>query len=97
MENDNIIKFEPRDEAKPLVTRKPKDYQGCQHNYFVVDAELRTVECAKCETILDPIQVLIFLCKEYEMRDYKYQKIQEFEAKEKAKRDKRDTMRVANR
>jgi hypothetical protein len=31
----------------------------------------------------------MFLCHEYEMRDYKYQKIQEFEAKEKAKRDKR--------
>lgn len=69
MDKDNVIKFEPRDEAKPLVTRKRKDYLGCRHKYFAIDAELRTVECAKCEQILDPIQVLIILCKEQEKRD----------------------------
>ncbi|HYE72632.1 MAG TPA: hypothetical protein VEF04_04840 [Blastocatellia bacterium] len=81
----NVIRFKLRDEADPLVQRKPRDYQGCRHKYTEVDGIRRMVYCQDCQVSLDPIQVLLDLCDTYTERDYKYQKITESEEREAAK------------
>lgn len=90
--NSNLVRFKPRspeDEAKPPVVRKPRDYEGCQHKYGVVDEVLWRLECDDCGEALDPIWFILTVVSEYEMRDYKFKKIEEFQAEERAKAQRR--------
>lgn len=91
---DNVITFKKRDDADPLVKRKPINYGGCRHKYTIIDEALRTVECEDCQVLLDPIEVLLDLCTAYTERDYKFQLISEYEAKERAKAEKRRARRA---
>jgi hypothetical protein len=83
---DNLVKFKPRDNGD-VLTVKPRS--KCQHHSFEIDEEGRTVMCVQCNEYLDPIFVLFRLTEIYSDRDYKYDAIQKFEAKE-AERRQRD-------
>ena len=48
---------------------KDRSYRGCQHRRVLVDPHLRTVECRECETLLDPVTVLIEYAR-FERRFY---------------------------
>lgn len=50
--------------AKHSLDRKPKDYSKpfCQHSSLLVDPDKRTVECARCKEILDPINAFLVVC-----------------------------------
>jgi hypothetical protein len=90
--NTNIVRFKPRspeDEAKPPVVRKPRDREGCQHKYGVVDEVLWRLECDDCGEVLDPIWFLLTVVSEYEMRDWKFKAIEEFQQKERERAEKR--------
>lgn len=85
----NLIQFKPRDEVRPPVIRKPHNYEGCRHKYAEVDEGLWRLECQDCHEVLDPINFLLTVVAIYEERDYKFKMIEEFQAKEQAKREKR--------
>lgn len=84
----NLIQFKPRDEVRPPVARKPHVYGGCQHKYAEVDEQLWRLECQDCHEVLDPINFLLTVVALYEERDYKFKKIEEFEAQQRAKRER---------
>lgn len=87
------------DDEKPLlkfvaapancpIRRKPYNYRGCKHMRAEVDEVARIVTCQLCGAVIDPIQFLLFVIAYFEQEEYKYQKILEFEAKEKIAREK---------
>jgi len=94
---DNLLRFTIRqpgenDEARPPVIRKRRDDAGCKHFYAEVDEDLWRLHCQDCNEQLDPISFLLGVVAEYEHRDYKYKKIEEFESEQRTKRE-RDKLR----
>lgn len=88
-EEKKLIQFRPRDETRPPVIRKPRNYEGCRHKYAEVDEDLWKLFCQDCQEELDPVRFLLTVVAVYEERDWKFKLIQEFEAKERAKAERR--------
>jgi hypothetical protein len=84
----NLVQFKVHDGTRPPVIRKPYNHDGCKHRYAEVDEELWRLFCQDCQEGLDPIKFLLTVVATYEERDYKFKKIEEFEAEQRAKRER---------
>lgn len=92
MGDNKVVEFKPRDNGDVV---RIKERSKCQHHSFEVDMEARTVQCVQCNDYLDPIFVVFRLSEIYTDRDYKYDAIQAFEAKEHARREREYARRMA--
>lgn len=89
--DEDVLKFRPLppepDRQRPYVAKT--GWEDCQHRETWIDAELRTVQCKRCEKYLDPISVLLNWASEERSLDYRIQRINEFEEKQRQKEAKR--------
>lgn len=91
----SVLQFVIPDEARPPIARKKQNYTGCKHQHAEVDEVARKVTCQDCGIEIDPVQFLLYVIAHFEEKDYKYQKILEFERKEQKKEARRSARRAS--
>jgi len=81
-----IIKLDVGD-RRPVKSHRG-NLHDCKHWPVIVDERLRTVECEKCGTLLDPVQVLIEIANYYREVDYRLREMREYERKTEERKQK---------
>lgn len=86
VENDPKIvsiveRFKKAEEAHTPVVRAPVDYSACEHKRSIIDDKLPELTCAACKAVLDPYAALREIADHYRDRDYRWERIREFEKK----------------
>lgn len=68
--NENIIEFKPREKIVTKIEIHEPTKDSCKHTRPAVDVGLRVVWCRDCESVLDPVQILIEFSHEQRTLEY---------------------------
>lgn len=69
------LKLPPQEPDNPRLTLRFKkrgwqEPKPCEHGSFIVDENLRQIECGKCGHLMDPFEAMVILCKEETNLEY---------------------------
>lgn len=86
---DGMIPFVPpdgKDQFRLHLVEGQRLGKSCCHQSIKVDVELRTLECSKCGSRVEPFDYILQLCSREMMLDYRVKRIADYENRERAKK-----------
>jgi hypothetical protein len=84
---DNILPFRVRDPNEPLVEFDRYKYGTHEHGRFLLNERAGTVLCQRCNKYMDPFVALCITAEQWRDQDYKFKAIQEYDLRQKKKRE----------
>lgn len=92
---DNILEFKPLPEDQRALSIRHRKYDDHKHGNFEINERDRTVLCRRCGNYVDPFAALCYLAEQHSDLDYKVKLINDYYAKQQAKKDADMLKRIA--